>query len=182
MLFFFCLVLFSRFGFFLFKWTADLANLTLSSSISVLVIFFTYLKPFWLVCHCLVQVRTQSYVEMNIFHKRWEDAVNEDRCWVDPYQQFANQTRYWTVFIKWMLMLTHFLGEARRSLNSQVSGGSKSCDQWLEGMRRMFRKPALKEIIAMLWFFGLYLPQLKKKWEIHPLCQLLVSIDRGLIL
>ncbi|KAJ7002514.1 hypothetical protein NC653_007870 [Populus alba x Populus x berolinensis] len=40
------------------------------------------------------QVRTQSYVEMNIFHKRWEDAVNEDRCWVDPYQQFANQTRY----------------------------------------------------------------------------------------
>ncbi|KAG6778367.1 hypothetical protein POTOM_018226 [Populus tomentosa] len=40
------------------------------------------------------EVRTQSSVEMNIFHERWEAAMKEDRCWVDPYQLISNQTRH----------------------------------------------------------------------------------------
>ncbi|KAJ6342951.1 hypothetical protein OIU78_010798 [Salix suchowensis] len=40
------------------------------------------------------EVRTQSSVEMNIFHERWEAGIKEDRCWVDPYQLIANQTRH----------------------------------------------------------------------------------------
>lgn len=40
------------------------------------------------------EVRTQSSVEMNIFHERWEAAIKEDRCWVDPYQLISNQTRH----------------------------------------------------------------------------------------
>ncbi|TXG53662.1 hypothetical protein EZV62_018918 [Acer yangbiense] len=38
------------------------------------------------------QVRQQSFNEMQIFRKRWKNAVEEDKCWVDPYQQLTNQT------------------------------------------------------------------------------------------
>ncbi|KAJ7967953.1 Lysine ketoglutarate reductase trans-splicing-like protein, putative (DUF707) [Quillaja saponaria] len=38
------------------------------------------------------KVRMQSYIEMQIFKKRWNDAVKEDKCWIDPYQQHSNQT------------------------------------------------------------------------------------------
>lgn len=31
-------------------------------------------------------VRRQSFKEMQIFKKRWDDAVKEDKCWVDPYK------------------------------------------------------------------------------------------------
>ncbi|XP_021282295.1 uncharacterized protein LOC110415116 isoform X1 [Herrania umbratica] len=33
-----------------------------------------------------VEVRRQSYIELDIFRKRWEKAVKNDKCWVDPYQ------------------------------------------------------------------------------------------------
>ncbi|KAK6945533.1 Protein of unknown function DUF707, partial [Dillenia turbinata] len=32
-------------------------------------------------------VRKQSFIEMQIFRDRWNKAVEEDKCWVDPYQQ-----------------------------------------------------------------------------------------------
>ncbi|XP_022748722.1 uncharacterized protein LOC111298217 isoform X6 [Durio zibethinus] len=38
------------------------------------------------------EVRRQSFIEMQIFRKRWENAVKEDRCWVDPYQQSVNKS------------------------------------------------------------------------------------------
>ncbi|XP_026661813.2 uncharacterized protein LOC103710580 isoform X2 [Phoenix dactylifera] len=30
-------------------------------------------------------VRKRSYFELNLFRKRWQKAVIEDKCWVDPY-------------------------------------------------------------------------------------------------
>ncbi|CAK8530114.1 unnamed protein product [Lathyrus sativus] len=33
------------------------------------------------------KVRMQSYIEMQIFAKRWKDAANKDQCWIDPYQE-----------------------------------------------------------------------------------------------
>ncbi|XWS58823.1 hypothetical protein CRYUN_Cryun08bG0066800 [Craigia yunnanensis] len=33
-----------------------------------------------------VEVRRQSYLELDIFRKRWEKAVKNDKCWVYPYQ------------------------------------------------------------------------------------------------
>ncbi|XP_004495539.1 uncharacterized protein [Cicer arietinum] len=33
-----------------------------------------------------VDVRRLSYRELDIFRKRWEKAVEEDKCWVDPFQ------------------------------------------------------------------------------------------------
>ncbi|XP_059648289.1 uncharacterized protein LOC132294443 isoform X2 [Cornus florida] len=36
-------------------------------------------------------VRRQSFIEMQIFMKRWNNATEEDKCWVDPYQQPAKQ-------------------------------------------------------------------------------------------
>ncbi|KAB1220060.1 hypothetical protein CJ030_MR3G007101 [Morella rubra] len=32
-------------------------------------------------------VRKQSYIEFNVFRKRWKKAVEEDECWYDPFQQ-----------------------------------------------------------------------------------------------
>ncbi|KAK2402472.1 hypothetical protein QL285_051988 [Trifolium repens] len=34
-----------------------------------------------------VDVRRLSYHELDIFKKRWEKAVDEDKCWVDPFEQ-----------------------------------------------------------------------------------------------
>ncbi|PNY14548.1 hypothetical protein L195_g011231 [Trifolium pratense] len=34
-----------------------------------------------------VDVRRLSYHELDIFKKRWEKAVEEDKCWVDPFEQ-----------------------------------------------------------------------------------------------
>ncbi|GMN66736.1 hypothetical protein TIFTF001_035817 [Ficus carica] len=31
-------------------------------------------------------VRRRSYIELDIFKKRWVKAVQEDKCWVDPYK------------------------------------------------------------------------------------------------
>ncbi|CAM8897435.1 unnamed protein product [Rhodiola kirilowii] len=31
------------------------------------------------------EVRRQSYVEFDLFRKRWRNATQNDRCWVDPY-------------------------------------------------------------------------------------------------
>ncbi|KAE8688034.1 pentatricopeptide repeat-containing protein [Hibiscus syriacus] len=33
------------------------------------------------------EVRRQSFIEMQMFRKRWENAVKEEKCWIDPYQQ-----------------------------------------------------------------------------------------------
>ncbi|KAG4997651.1 hypothetical protein JHK84_028672 [Glycine max] len=33
-----------------------------------------------------VDVRRLSYQELDVFRKRWEKAVEEDKCWVDPFQ------------------------------------------------------------------------------------------------
>lgn len=32
-------------------------------------------------------VRVRSYKELQIFNKRWKEAVAEDMCWTDPYPQ-----------------------------------------------------------------------------------------------
>ncbi|KAL2547700.1 hypothetical protein Fot_09230 [Forsythia ovata] len=37
------------------------------------------------------EIRKQSYIEMSIFKKRWNRAVAEDECWVDPFRQPADQ-------------------------------------------------------------------------------------------
>lgn len=37
------------------------------------------------------EVRGQSYREMKTFRKRWDSAVKEDKCFVDPYQQSSGQ-------------------------------------------------------------------------------------------
>ncbi|OWM79309.1 hypothetical protein CDL15_Pgr003482 [Punica granatum] len=39
-----------------------------------------------------MEVRQRSFIEMQIFRKRWKDAVEEDQCWVDPYRTPANRT------------------------------------------------------------------------------------------
>ncbi|KAK8698282.1 hypothetical protein V6N13_114407 [Hibiscus sabdariffa] len=33
-----------------------------------------------------VEIRRQSYVELYLFRRRWENAVKNDKCWVDPYR------------------------------------------------------------------------------------------------
>ncbi|THG06582.1 hypothetical protein TEA_029082 [Camellia sinensis var. sinensis] len=38
------------------------------------------------------EVRKQSVFEMQTFKSRWNNAVDEDKCWVDPYPKPANQT------------------------------------------------------------------------------------------
>ncbi|CAN1243557.1 hypothetical protein LINPERPRIM_LOCUS5725 [Linum perenne] len=38
------------------------------------------------------EVRMQSLIEMRKFKKRWEKAVEQDKCWMDPYQPLANRT------------------------------------------------------------------------------------------
>lgn len=35
--------------------------------------------------HVYMQVRRQSYLEMRIFWRRWDKAVENDKCWVDQY-------------------------------------------------------------------------------------------------
>ncbi|CAI9765292.1 unnamed protein product [Fraxinus pennsylvanica] len=37
------------------------------------------------------EIRKRSYNEMNVFKNRWNTAVAEDECWVDPFQQPADQ-------------------------------------------------------------------------------------------
>ncbi|KAL5703135.1 hypothetical protein ACHQM5_028266 [Ranunculus cassubicifolius] len=39
------------------------------------------------------KVRKQSYVELKAFKSRWKQAVEEDECWFDPYQQTTDQSR-----------------------------------------------------------------------------------------
>ncbi|XP_034684582.1 uncharacterized protein LOC117913656 isoform X1 [Vitis riparia] len=41
-----------------------------------------------------VEVRRQSYIEYNIFKKRWRQAVKEDKCWKDPYQQLGEKNTH----------------------------------------------------------------------------------------
>ncbi|GMJ03649.1 STICKY GENERATIVE CELL [Hibiscus trionum] len=40
------------------------------------------------------EVRKQSFIEMQMFRKRWENAAKDDKCWVDPYQQSANKSTH----------------------------------------------------------------------------------------
>ncbi|GLT67372.1 hypothetical protein SLA2020_396860 [Shorea laevis] len=41
------------------------------------------------------EIRRQSFIEMQIFQKRWESAVKEDKCWVDPFKQYSfNQSTH----------------------------------------------------------------------------------------
>ena len=40
-----------------------------------------------------MQVRMQSYIEMQVFGKRWKDAAEKDKCWIDPYAQ-ENKTSH----------------------------------------------------------------------------------------
>ncbi|GFY94676.1 lysine ketoglutarate reductase trans-splicing-like protein, putative [Actinidia rufa] len=39
------------------------------------------------------EVRIQSFKEMQIFRKRWNDAVRGDKCWVDPDVKDPEQSR-----------------------------------------------------------------------------------------
>ncbi|KAH1204340.1 hypothetical protein GmHk_16G045325 [Glycine max] len=39
------------------------------------------------------KVRMQSYIEMQVFGKRWKDAAEKDKCWIDPYAQ-ENKTSH----------------------------------------------------------------------------------------
>ncbi|KAG8648362.1 hypothetical protein MANES_09G184701v8 [Manihot esculenta] len=39
-----------------------------------------------------LEVRRQSFIEFKIFHKRWEKAAAEDKCWVDPYKEADKQS------------------------------------------------------------------------------------------
>ncbi|OVA19077.1 Protein of unknown function DUF707 [Macleaya cordata] len=41
----------------------------------------------------LKKVRRRSYIELEIFKKRWKKAVEDDQCWIDPFQQPANKSR-----------------------------------------------------------------------------------------
>ncbi|KAL1553248.1 hypothetical protein AAHA92_13948 [Salvia divinorum] len=38
-------------------------------------------------------VRLRSYIEMGVFRDRWNKAVSEDECWVDPFKQPACTTK-----------------------------------------------------------------------------------------
>ncbi|KAK7411994.1 hypothetical protein VNO78_03439 [Psophocarpus tetragonolobus] len=38
------------------------------------------------------KVRMQSYIEMQVFSRRWKNAAKKDQCWIDPYEQQPNQT------------------------------------------------------------------------------------------
>ncbi|KAH9603883.1 hypothetical protein KSS87_013571 [Heliosperma pusillum] len=37
-------------------------------------------------------VRRQSYIEMQLFRQRWNDAVKNTKCWIDVYKQNNQQT------------------------------------------------------------------------------------------
>ncbi|XP_042482879.1 uncharacterized protein LOC122063227 isoform X2 [Macadamia integrifolia] len=39
-------------------------------------------------------VRLQSHIELEIFKNRWREAVEEDKCWIDPYQQSTNENSF----------------------------------------------------------------------------------------
>ncbi|XP_065635086.1 uncharacterized protein LOC112012569 isoform X4 [Quercus suber] len=41
-----------------------------------------------------VDVRKQSYIEYEVFRKRWKKAVEEDKCWTDPYPQPVEESIY----------------------------------------------------------------------------------------
>lgn len=170
MLFFylFCLVLFSRFGFFLFKWTADLANLTLLL-LNLCTHYILYL-PSTILLSVLLSCAG-------------EDTVI---CWDEYLPQEMGRCGEWGQMLGWSIstvcqpnQILNCVYQVNVNANTFSWGPEKiskqpglRCDRWWsEETGRMFRKPALKEIIAMLWFFGLYLPQLEKKWEIHPLYQ-----------
>ncbi|KAJ8480404.1 hypothetical protein OPV22_024131 [Ensete ventricosum] len=38
-------------------------------------------------------VRWRSYVELEIFRKRWQKAATEDNCWIDPYPELETNLR-----------------------------------------------------------------------------------------
>ncbi|KAJ1385716.1 hypothetical protein SESBI_41459 [Sesbania bispinosa] len=40
------------------------------------------------------KVRMQSFIEMQVFGRRWKEAAKMDKCWIDPYEQEANQTSH----------------------------------------------------------------------------------------
>lgn len=36
-------------------------------------------------------VRVRSYDEMRSFRNRWNKAVKEDKCWIDPFKQKSTE-------------------------------------------------------------------------------------------
>ncbi|XP_020221891.1 uncharacterized protein LOC109804472 isoform X1 [Cajanus cajan] len=40
------------------------------------------------------KVRMQSYIEMQVFGRRWKDAAKKDKCWIDRYEKQENQTSH----------------------------------------------------------------------------------------
>ncbi|XP_008802242.1 uncharacterized protein LOC120111871 [Phoenix dactylifera] len=39
-------------------------------------------------------VRKRSYVELEIFRNRWQMAVTEDKCWIDPYPESSKNSSH----------------------------------------------------------------------------------------
>ncbi|XP_030539278.1 uncharacterized protein LOC115747309 isoform X1 [Rhodamnia argentea] len=39
-----------------------------------------------------IEVRKRSYEEMQVFRERWKNAIKEDQCWVDPFEQSSNKS------------------------------------------------------------------------------------------
>ncbi|XP_042493415.1 uncharacterized protein LOC122073006 isoform X2 [Macadamia integrifolia] len=39
-------------------------------------------------------VRWRSNIELQTFKSRWRKAVEDDKCWIDPYQQLTNRRRF----------------------------------------------------------------------------------------
>ncbi|KAF6158185.1 hypothetical protein GIB67_014979 [Kingdonia uniflora] len=37
-------------------------------------------------------VRKHLLIKLEIFKNRWKKAVREDQCWIDPFQQRADQS------------------------------------------------------------------------------------------
>ncbi|PPD87636.1 hypothetical protein GOBAR_DD15405 [Gossypium barbadense] len=40
-----------------------------------------------------LQVKKQSYIELEIFKSRWKRAVNQDNCWSDPFEQSTKKQK-----------------------------------------------------------------------------------------
>lgn len=62
-----------------------------------------------------LQVRRQSFIEMQIFSQRWNDAVKNDKCWIDLYKQTNQQSNAW---INFELHIDHTMRDCHRKLQN----------------------------------------------------------------
>ncbi|XP_021809393.1 uncharacterized protein LOC110752932 isoform X2 [Prunus avium] len=46
-----------------------------------------------------IDVRRESYNEIKVFKRKWERAVKDDNCWIDPYNTNRWPSHNLTVFI-----------------------------------------------------------------------------------